>query len=190
MMRPVLRPDARVLLTLHWDLDGDLRAVLLVLLGAVLFWNLLAVRHSVGLAVLLGNIVALGDGLVVALLLGDALTLLPIVVGRLALLTIGGSAFLLLLIGTLLLVGRFTVLLLLVFTLLPGGGLAGVLVESLADLFAGVFTSLHVVVAALATVVEEEGWVGNSGSLRISLSLYEAAGNSKAHEKECLEIKC
>ena len=66
MMRPVLRPDARVLLTLHWDLDGDLRAVLLVLLGAVLFWNLLAVRHSVGLAVLLGNIVALGDGLVVA----------------------------------------------------------------------------------------------------------------------------
>jgi len=43
MMTPVFGPDASVLLTFDWNLNGDLGAVLLVLLLAVLLWDLVTV---------------------------------------------------------------------------------------------------------------------------------------------------
>jgi hypothetical protein len=80
MMTPVFGPDASVLLTFDWNLNGDLGAVLLVLLLAVLLWDLVTVWHCVGLAVLLRHIVVLGNIFVVAFLFWDALTLLSIVI--------------------------------------------------------------------------------------------------------------
>ena len=149
-------------------------------------------RHGVGLAVLLGNIVTLGDIDVVALLLWDLLALLAIVVGGLALFPVGSRALLLFLIGALLLVGCLAVLLLLVRAFLPVGGLASILVESLADLLAGMFAPLDVVVAALATVAKEgwvSRWVGDSCGLSFGLGLDEATGDGKAQKKERLKPK-
>jgi hypothetical protein len=80
MMIPVFRPDTSVLLTLDWNLNGDLGAVLLVLFLAVLLRDLVTVGHCVGLAVLFRNIVVLGNIFVVAFLFWDALALLSIVV--------------------------------------------------------------------------------------------------------------
>ena len=98
----------------------------------------------------------------------------------------------LLLIGSLLPISGLAVLLLLIGALLPVGGPALVLVEGLADFFAGMLTSLDVIVSALASVAEK-GWIGrgigDGGGFSGGFGLWggEAAGNGQAQKKECLE---
>ena len=98
MMASVFWPHTCVLLTLDWHLNGDLCAVLLVLLCAHLFWDILAMGHCVWCAVLLRNVVVFGDVDVVAFLLWDFLALLAIVVRWLAFFPVCSLALLLLLI--------------------------------------------------------------------------------------------
>jgi len=47
MMMPIFWPDTSGLLLFDWNLDFDIVTFLLVLLGAILFWHLVAFWHLV-----------------------------------------------------------------------------------------------------------------------------------------------
>jgi len=60
MIMPVFWPMARKFFFLDRHLNGYIMAFLLVLFGTMLNWHLVAMRHSVLLAMFLWNIMAFG----------------------------------------------------------------------------------------------------------------------------------